>query len=137
MIEQRTAERRNARNRFRYPERRTGFDRRSSAGALDWYRNRPRTIAAVLAAIILLNLADYLLTVRALNLGAVEANPIMASLFEVSPAVAGSVKLVIVLGVAAIIWQMRRYRRILEVSLVALAGFTLVLAYQLALVAAT
>ena len=31
-------------------------------------------------------------------------------------------------------WQMRRYRRILAVSLVALGGFSAVLAYQLTLV---
>ena len=137
MIEQRTAERRNARNRFWYPERRTGFDRRSPSDALAWYRNRPRTIALVLTGVVLLNIADYLLTLRALDRGATEANPFMAVLFEMSPALAGVVKLTLVLGVVTVIWHMRRYRRMLEVSLLALTGFTLVLAYQLALVAAT
>lgn len=137
MIEQRTADRRNAPARFRYPERRTGFDRRSQGGVLAWYRNRPHTIAAVLAGVVLLNLADYLLTVRALNRGATEANPFMAVLFDLSPTLAGVVKLALVLGVVAVIWRMRHFRRILGVSLVALAGFTLVLAYHLTLVAST
>jgi hypothetical protein len=136
MIEQRITERRTTRTRLRYPERRTGFDRRASDGSLAWYRDRPHIVAAVLTVVLLLNLADYLLTLRALDRGATEVNPIMAVLFDIGPAVAGSVKLLLALGVVLTIWHMRRYRRILEVSLAALAGFTLVLAYQLALVAA-
>ena len=88
----------------------------------------------VLVAVAALNLADFLLTIRALERGASEVNPVMAALFDVDPAVAGAVKLLLGLGVVLVIWQMRNYRRILEVSLVALAGFSLVLAYQLALV---
>ena len=137
MIEQRTADRRATGNGFHFPDQRAGFDRRRPNGAVGWYRDRPHLIAAVLVTVVLLNIADYLLTVRALDRGASEANPIMAALFEVSPAVAGSVKLTLVLVVVAVIWNMRRYRRILEVSLVALAGFSLVLAYQLTLVAST
>ncbi len=134
MTEPRTTERRRTRPRFRYPERRTGFDRRVSTGVIGWYRNHPRAIATVLVGVVLLNLADYLLTLRALDRGATEANPFMAVLFDIHPAAAGFVKTMLGLGVVLTIWQMRRYRRILEVSLVALAGFTLVLAYQFSLV---
>ena len=134
MTEQRAAERRVTGARFRYPERRTGFDRRLSGGAIAWYRDHPSTVAMVLVAVAALNLADFLLTIRALERGASEVNPVMAALFDVDPAVAGAVKLLLGLGVVLVIWQMRNYRRILEVSLVALAGFSLVLAYQLALV---
>jgi hypothetical protein len=134
MTEQRTIERRVVRAWFRYPERRTGFDRRTSGGAIAWYRDRPSVVALALAAVIALNVADFLLTVRALDRGAVEVNPIMAALFDIDPAVAGAVKLLLGTGVVLVIWQMRRYRRILELSLIALAGFTVVLAYQLALV---
>ncbi|MCP4248799.1 MAG: hypothetical protein GY778_17280, partial [bacterium] len=74
------------------------------------------------------------LTIRALRRGASEANPILSVLFDYSPAVAGSFKLLVGLGVVWVIWRMRRYRRILEVSLLALAGFGAVLAYQLTLV---
>jgi hypothetical protein len=135
MTDQRTADRRRSHVRFRYPERRTGFDRRTPAGVIGWYRDHPSIIAVVLVGVVLLNLADYLLTVRALNRGASEINPVMAALFEVSPAAAGSVKLLLGFGVVLVMWQMRRYRRILAVSLVALGGFSAVLAYQLTLVA--
>jgi hypothetical protein len=134
MTEQRTAERRVARAWFRYPERRTGFDRRTSGGAIAWYRDRPPVVALALAAVIAMNLADFLLTVRALERGAIEVNPLMAALFDLDPAVAGAVKLLLGAGVVLVIWQMRRYRRILELSLIALAGFTVLLAYQLTLV---
>ncbi len=122
---------RRARVRFRFPERRTGFDRRSPRRVLTWYRDRPRFIAAVLGVVFALNILDLLLTNRALALGAVEANPIMAALFEVSPALAASLKLLVTGGVVAVIWNMRRYRRILEVSLIALVGFGALVAYQL------
>lgn len=134
MTEQRTAERRAGRARFRYPERRTGFDRRTSGDAIAWYRDHPPAVALALAAVLALNLADFLFTVRALDRGAVEVNPLMASLFAVDPALAGIVKLLLGFGVVLVIWYMRRYRRILQVSLIALGGFTLVLAYQLTLV---
>jgi hypothetical protein len=135
MTEQRAAERRATGARFRYPDRRTGFDRRMPGGAIAWYRDHPSVVARVLVAMAALNLADFLLTVRALERGASEVNPVMAVLFDVDPAVAGAVKLLLGLGVVFAIWQMRHYRRILEVSLVALVGFSLVLAYQLVLVA--
>ncbi|NNC92374.1 MAG: hypothetical protein HKN80_07745 [Acidimicrobiia bacterium] len=135
MTEQRTAERRVAAARFRYPERRTGFDRRAPSGAIAWYRDHPPVLALALAAVIALNVADYLFTVRALDRGAIEVNPLMATLFDIDPALAGAVKVLLGIGVVLVIWQMRRYRRMLEVSLLAVAGFSLVFAYQLALVA--
>ena len=135
MTEQRAAERRVAGARLRLPERRTGFDRRSSGGAIAWYRDHPSAVALALVTIAVLNLADFLLTVRALDRGATEVNPVMAALFDVNPTVAGTVKLLLGSAVVFVIWQMRRYRRILEVSLAALAGFSLVLGYQLVLVA--
>ena len=136
MTEQRTTERRTARSRFWYPERRTGFDRRASGGAIAWYRDRPPVVALALVGLTAMNLADFLLTVRALDRGAVEVNPLMAALFDFDPAVAGGVKLLLGTTVVLVIWQMRRYRRILELSLVSLAGFTVVLVYQLALLSA-
>lgn len=134
MTDRRAADRRTGRGAFRIRERRTGFDRRDMSGVVAWYRNHPGVIAAALVGIVVLNLSDLLLTLRALENGAREANPIMAALFDIDPTVAGSVKLLLGLGVVLVIWRMRRYRRILEVSLVALAAFSLVFAYQLALV---
>ncbi len=134
MGDRRTLERRTRRAAFRLPERRTGFDRRVGGGVVVWYRDHPGAIAIALAGVLVLNVADLLLTLRALDRGAREANPVMALLFEIGPAAAGTTKLVLALGVVLVIWHMRRYRRILQVSLVALGGFGLVLAYQLSLV---
>ena len=86
---------------------------------------------------IVLNVADYLLTVRALDRGAIEVNPLMAALFDIDPTLAGAIKVLLGIGVVLVIWQMRRYRRILQVSLIALAGLSVVFAYQLALVTGT
>jgi hypothetical protein len=83
-----------------------------------------------------LNLADYLLTLQALDRGAREVNPIMAALFEHDPSLALAFKLATAAAVVVIIWQLRRYRRILGVSLVAVGGFGLLVGYQLALVLA-
>ena len=135
MTERRAVERRGSHVRFRWPDRRTGFDRITPAGVIGWYRDHPNVIATVLVGVVLLNLADYLLTLRALDRGASEFNPVMAALFDVGPAAAGSVKLLLGLGVVLVMWQLRRYRRILAVSLVALGGFSAVLVYQLTLVA--
>lgn len=125
---------------FRFPDRRLGFtrrrDRERPARAayirmLSAYRSRPGALAAVLAAVVLLNIADLVLTLRALELGAVELNPIMATLIGADPLLASVFKVAIVLGVAAAMWMMRRYRRVLEASLVLLGGFTVLIGYSL------
>jgi hypothetical protein len=134
VAEQRKGDRRSSRAAFRFPDRRSGFDRRAVAGVVAWYRDRPRLIATALAAIVLLNVADFVLTLHALELGAREANPVMAGLLDRGPALAGAIKLLLAVAVAAVIWRMRRYRRILEVSLVAMAAFTLLIAYQISLI---
>lgn len=126
---------RRARTRsLRFPERRTGFDRRGPAGVLTWYRDRPVAIATTLAAVMALNLADFYLTLLALDRGAREVNPIMAALFEHDPSLALAFKLATAAAVVLIIWQLRRYRRILTVSLIAVGGFSLLVLYQLRLV---
>lgn len=132
--ERRLIDRRAVRVFFRYPERRTGFDRRSPGRLVTWYRDHPAVIGATLTAIMVLNVADLLITLWALENGAREANPVMAALLTRGPVLAGTIKLAVGLGVVAVIWMMRRYRRILEVSLIAVAGFGLLLTYQVALV---
>ena len=129
-------DRRARRRLFRFPDRRTGFDRRRAGGLLAWYRDRPALVAASLIAVVALNIADYVLTMEALERGAREANPIMAALFASDPSLALAFKLFTALAVALIIWQLRRYKRILGVSLVALGGFGALVIYQIGLVAA-
>lgn len=135
IAERRPTNRRSTRAQFRYPEHRTGFDRRSS-GRVSWYRDRPVLIAAVLGIFVLLNLLDLALTIEVLGRGGTEANPIMSALFEADPVLAAAVKLVLMGGVAGVIWALRRYRRILQLSLVAVAGFGALVTYQLALLGA-
>lgn len=122
-----------------YPERRFGFDRRRPpAGTwkaayhrlLEQYRHNPNTIAVALMVFVVLNIADLLLTVRALSMGAVEVNPVMAWLFAADPAMAAMFKLVVGFGIALATWAARRYRRILETSFVLVAVMTLVLIYH-------
>ena len=122
-----------------YPERRRGFDRRRPAEGtwraryhrvLDEYRRDPYTIAAVLFVFVVLNIADLLLTVRALSMGAIEANPVMAWLFDSDPTLAALFKLVVGAGMAVAVWAARRYRRILEMSFVMVAVMTVVLVYH-------
>lgn len=131
----RGGERRTRRVSLRYPERRSGFDRRVAGGALAGYRDRPHLIALALATLLALNVADYAFTVVALGRGAREVNPLMAALFEIDPVAAAVVKLAAVMMVITAIWQLRRFRRILQVSLIALAGFGMLVSYQLILLA--
>lgn len=79
---------------------------------------------------VLLNLVDLLLTVQALSMGAIEGNPVMAYLFAVDPTLAALFKVVIGAGIALSIWSARRYRRILETSLVVVGVMTAVLLYH-------
>ncbi len=119
---------------LRYPEKRTGFDRRATSryqSALTAYRREPGAIAAVLGLILALNAADLILTVRALGRGTGEANPLMAWLFDQHTVLAAIFKLAVGLAVTAVIWRLRRYRRVLELSIVLTALFGLVLSYHL------
>lgn len=120
-----------------FPERRTGFDRRTSTGwrggyqaALRSYRDNPTTFLLVLATIIVFNFIDYQLTVRVLEVGGVELNPVMARLFDLSPVTAAAVKLGAVGVVAVVLLSLRRYRRTLEASLVLLVGYSALMFYH-------
>ena len=141
--ERRRGDRRRSRVSLVWPDRRSGFDRREPrVGSLraiyrSWllaYRKNQRSLALVLAIITALNIADLLLTQRALGLGAVEGNPLMAVLFEVDPFLAGALKIGVGLVVVGLLWALRRYRRALEFSIIALVGMGLVFAYHLILI---
>lgn len=97
------------------------------------YRHNPRALLLVLAIIVTANLADLVLTQRALAFGAVEVNPLMASLFDSNPVFAAVFKLEIGLGIAVLIWALRRYRAMLEFSLVLAGAFGVLIAYHLSL----
>ncbi len=151
MVEQmvdhrRGPDRRVKRFSFRFPDRRLGFVRRRIRGRparaaynrmLAGYRYKPQVLALVLGAVAILNIADLVVTLRSVELGAVELNPIMAALIDTDPLLASLFKVTIGLGVVAAMWAMRRYRRVLEASLLLLGGFTVVVGYSLAMLMAT
>lgn len=134
-MERRAVDRRVSRVAVRWPDRRSGFERRDTPS---WWRRlvlayarRPLAVGLVLGALVLLNAADLWLTVRALDRGAIEVNPVMRVMLETRPLTAAVFKLSVGFGVAAVLWRLRRYRRILEVSLVLLAGFVVLTGYHL------
>jgi hypothetical protein len=112
-------------------ERRTGFDRRGpiSGGAvavrfeglLRGLRDSASSLRVILITVNILNVADFLLTLNALAMGASEANPVMRSLFNVDPVYAGIFKFLAILGVTLLVWRCRRYRSALQASLIVLA----------------
>lgn len=125
---------------FRFPDRRLGFARRQIGGhpartaynrMLAAYRSYPRFLARVLVTVALLNIVDLALTLRAVALGALELNPIMAALIGTDVLLAVVFKVTIGLGVVAAMWALRRYRRVLEASLVLLGGYTVLVSYSL------
>jgi len=136
----RRQERRRRRDPLYFPERRTGFDRRTPAGWRGRYLSDLRemagsriTLPLVLATIVVLNLMDYLLTLRILALGGIEANPIMARLFDMGLETAALAKLGIV-GIAVIVLlALRRYRRTLELSLILLLAYSVLMLYHIML----
>ena len=139
--ERRAAERRRQRQ-FVLLDRRSGFDRRRRShatrlgGALEsallQLRDDPHTLLAVLLLANLLSLLDLESTWYALAHGALEGNPLMRSLLAASPAVAATFKLCVVAALSALVWWLRRYRRMLQVALLTAAVYGAVIAYQLA-----
>jgi hypothetical protein len=142
MWRRRGTDRRVKRSRFHFPERRTGFDRRLVErpgwkgmwdASIHKYRDNRTTFLLVLATIVVFNYVDYLLTVRVLQAGGAELNPIMARLFEISPVVAALAKLGTVGAAVMVLMLLRRYRRTLEASLILLLAFTALMFYHAAL----
>ena len=137
----RQKDRRHRRFSFVLRERRTGFDRRGREGAsrvsiayergLLALRDRPRLLFGMLVVVNVLNLADFLLTLKVLAEGGGEANPILRSLFAMDPLYAGIFKLVAVLLTSWLAWRCRRFRSGLEAAVIMLAVFTAVICYHI------
>jgi len=137
----RQKDRRKRRFSFVIRERRSGFDRREREGAsrasieyaraLLALRDRPRLLFSLLVVVNILNLADFLLTLKVLAAGGGEANPILRSLFAMDPLYAGLFKLVAVLLTSWLAWRCRRFRSGLEAAVIMLAVFTAVICYHI------
>jgi hypothetical protein len=94
-------------------------------------RERSVVIAVSLVLLWLLNLDDVLLTRRALQMGAVEANAVMAQFLRLGFTQAALIKMAVVTAGAIFLWTQRR-RAIVLVASVGLAGVYLALVvYQL------
>lgn len=140
-VERRTTDRRRHRSRFVLNERRKGFDRRRGDSfcpltntfgqMLLRMRDRPRLLAGLLLMVNLLNLADFVLTLVALQQGGAENNPVMRSLFAANPVLAGLFKIGTILAVSLILWRWRSFRDALQAVLVVLVTFTLVIVYHM------
>jgi len=91
----------------------------------------PRLFAIILAYIAVLNTLDLFFTRRALALGAVEGNPVMALLFDDSMVLAAVLKLGVGFLVVFFLWRLRRYRRVAEFAIVTAAAFVVLFGYHL------
>jgi hypothetical protein len=137
----RQKDRRQRRFSFVLRERRSGFDRRGRDGAsgasiayeraLLALRDRPRLLFSLLVVVNILNLTDFLLTLKVLAEGGGEANPILRSLFAMDPLYAGVFKLVAVLLTSWLAWRCRRFRSGLSSAVIMLALFTGVICYHI------
>lgn len=138
-VEARGLDRRLRRWNFVIHDRRTGFDRRRPAtrsARLQEYvlarlRDHDRNILALLVTGNTLNVLDFVFTLRALDHGATEANPIMRTLLSLDPAAAGAAKMAIMLGVSLLVWRLRRYRLPLLAGVALPVVFGMVLLYHL------
>ena len=130
-FERRRVERRSPRTPFRVPERRTGFDRRRPSGLLGVLRDSPAVLVGLLLLINLFSLVDWALTMRALSLGAIEGNPVLASMMTMNPFAAFMFKLLATLLVTLALWTWRRYRLILATAAGATILYAALMVYHL------
>jgi hypothetical protein len=125
-------------SRFVLRERRSGYDRRRGAGGRtlipacvhEWCHTYPWFLPLILVAANLLSLADIALTLRVLETGAVEANPLLKVLLDIDVHLAAGVKAALVAAASLLIWRYRWHRRILPLALFVLAVFAAVVVYQ-------
>ena len=133
---------RRRRRKYRFYDRRSGFDRRVSGvkqgvlrRTLMALRDRPKALQLLLVGVNLLNLADFSVTLRVLESGGREANPILRPLLALSPLWAGIFKLVAVLAATMLVWENRRYRKALIVALCMVVAFSGLVMYDIAVLA--
>ena len=90
-----------------------------------------RDWAQVVTWFVALNVFDLGLTLHLIGRGAVEMNPIMASLLEAGWEWAAVFKLTTTLGVAAGLWLGRRRLLVRRTGIAFLVLFTVIIAYQI------
>ncbi|MCL6473160.1 MAG: DUF5658 family protein [Firmicutes bacterium] len=142
-VERRLSNRRKKSFSFRLLERREGFDRRKNhlgkkglyqrvfrQGAY-YLRHNYAKLIILLILFNMLNVADFIFTLRALSYGFSEGNPVMNMLFTVGPSAAGLFKFALAGVITVAIWLFRRYRLVLEFSIFFLFVYMLLIAYHI------
>jgi len=128
MYDRRCRDRRERSVSLRWPERRTGFDRRSPCPVFYTPGSDERRFAATLAVIFVLGVLDWALTSYALHaLGAFEANPFMRAAFDAGPGHAFLLKLASLTAVTVGMWWLRRHRSVILLA-------TMTAAFHIALI---
>jgi hypothetical protein len=117
--------------RYRFIDRRMGFDRRKRHPVLGTMRDHPWLLIFVLVLLNVLSLADGAFTAAELALGiAREGNPALVAAGEQHPLLAVALKLGGMAVATVGFWHGRRRRFILALSIVALAFFGGLVAYH-------
>lgn len=130
-VERRVARRR-TRRRYRFFERRHGFDRRKRYPVLGTMRDHAWIVVLVILIINVLSFMDGYLTAAELGLGiAKEGNPLLAAADNQGPLVAIAVKLGAMVVVSAVIWFGRKRRSVLGISLLTAAVFVALVALHI------
>jgi hypothetical protein len=129
-MERRSTDRRLRPVGIRWPERRTGFDRRGRA-AVTVLRDSSFALIVMLGLLNVLNVLDLRFTLIGLERGAVEVNPVMTSFLGLGPSSAAIFKVAIMLAVSLTIWAGRRYRRILEFAVLATGIYAALIVYHI------
>jgi hypothetical protein len=129
---------RRVRRHYVFRDRRTGFDRRAQPSGSWWdalllrMHHSPRLVEIILVLLVALNLADLVFTQVALGAGAVEANPIMAVLFDSSFASAAALKILVSMFIVFVVLAFRDYRKMMALTVFATALYSGVFTYHLA-----
>lgn len=96
-------------------------------------RDKPKVLAGILIGANVLNVADFLLTLFALEAGSREANPILRPLLALDPLWAGLFKVVVVGAASLLVWKNRYYRQALIVGVLMGAAFACLIVYHVVL----
>jgi len=129
--ERRVAKRR-TRRRYRFIDRRQGFDRRKRYPVLGTMRDHPWIVALVIVLLNVLSLVDGYFTAAELGLGiATEGNPVLAAASAQHPLLAVAVKMGGMILASVGIWCGRRRRSILGLAIVAVGIFAALVAFHL------
>ncbi len=128
--ERRDTERRSRLSRTHWPEQRTGFDRRREYVITSHLRERASLVIVMAIALNLLNLLDLAFTTAGFSVGVTEANPVMRGAFELGWLPAAAFKISMMIVVTAIIWFGRKYRRVLQVGIVAVGVYAALIVYH-------